>query len=124
MFPTGLSMLWESAEPRAALRERFGLDGFDDAVSWLGKGLADVWAIEVETCERILISDQNAIAWVSTDRGALVVKWSRAQMLFDKFTAIADLLHALHEQGVPVAAPLPSMEAQYRAIVHSGSQAL
>jgi Ser/Thr protein kinase RdoA (MazF antagonist) len=124
MFPTGLSMLWESAEPRQALRERFGLDGFDDAVSWLGEGLAEVWAIEVETCERILISDQNAIAWVSTDRGALVVKWSRAQLLFDKFTAIAHLLRALHEQGVPVAAPLPSVEAQYRAIVHSGAQPL
>jgi Ser/Thr protein kinase RdoA (MazF antagonist) len=124
MFPTGLSMLWESAEPRQALRERFGLDSFDDAVSWLTKVLAEVWAVEVEACERILISDRNAIAWVSTDRGALVAKWSRAQQQFEKFIAIADLLQALHKQGVPVAAPLSSVDGQYRVIVHSGASPL
>ncbi|MEV6414053.1 phosphotransferase [Kribbella sp. NPDC051718] len=114
-------MLWESSEPREALRERFGLDSFGDAVSWLTKVLAEGWALEVEACERILISDQNAIAWVSTDQGALVVKWSRAQERFGKFTAIAELLRALHEQGVPVAAPVPAVDGQSRVIVHSGA---
>ncbi|WP_343978936.1 phosphotransferase [Kribbella koreensis] len=117
----GLSMLWESAEPREALRERFGLESFGDAVTWLTKVLAERWALEVEACERILISDQNAIAWVGTDQGALVIKWSRAQERFAKFTAIAELLPALHEQGVPVAAPIPAVDGQRRVIVHSGA---
>ncbi|WP_344837087.1 phosphotransferase enzyme family protein [Kribbella ginsengisoli] len=117
----GLSMLWESAEPREALRERFGLESFGDAVTWLTKVLAERWALEVEACERILISDQNAIAWVGTDQGALVVKWSRAQEKFAKFTAIAELLRALHEHGVPVAAPIPAVDGQCRVIVHSGA---
>lgn len=124
MFPTGLSMLWESVEPREALRERFGLDSFDDAASWLSKVLAETWALDVEACDRILISDQNVIAWVRTDQGALVAKWSRAQHLFERFTAVADLLEALHQQGVPVAAPLRSIDSRYRVVVHSGSRPL
>jgi Ser/Thr protein kinase RdoA (MazF antagonist) len=124
MFPTGLSMLWESTEPRKALQERFGLDSFDDAVNWLTKGLAQAWAIDVEACDRIVISDNNAIAWVRTNQGALVAKWSRAQSQFVRFTAIADLLQALHEQGVPVAPPLTSVDAQRRVIIDSGSSPL
>lgn len=117
-------MLWESVEPRAALQERFGLDGFDDAVGWLTKTLAEGWDLEVATCERIIISDSNVIAWVRTERGALVAKWSRAQKQFPRLTAVADLLRAMHEQGVPVALPLPSVDGQLRLIVSSGSTPL
>jgi homoserine kinase type II len=117
-------MLWESTEPRSALQERFGLDSFDEAVGWLTKGLALAWAIDVEACDRIVISDHNAIAWVRTNRGALVAKWSRAQVQFLRFTAIADLLQALHKQGVPVAPPLTSVDGQHRVIISSGSSPL
>jgi Ser/Thr protein kinase RdoA (MazF antagonist) len=112
-------MLWESAEPRSALQERFGLDSFDEAVSWLTKVLAETWAIDVQACERIIISGDNAIAWVRTHRGGLVAKWSRAQDQFDKFAATADLIHALHNQGVPVAPPLASVDGQLRVIIGS-----
>ncbi|MEI8409927.1 MULTISPECIES: hypothetical protein [unclassified Kribbella] len=112
MFPMGLSMLWESTEPRRALQERFGPDSFDDAVDWLTKGLAQAWAIDVEACDRIVISGDNAIAWVGTNQGPLVAKWSRAQEQFVRFTAIADLLQALHQQGVPVAPP-PVLSGQH-----------
>lgn len=114
-------MLWESTDPRSALRERFGLDSFDDAVSWLTEAVARSWAIDVHACERILISDRNAIAWVSTDRGALVVKWSCAEDQFVRLAAIAELLGALDRQGVPVAPPLASVDGRYRLIVGSGS---
>jgi homoserine kinase type II len=117
-------MLWESTDPRRALQVRFGLDSFDDAVSWLTKGLAQAWAIDVETCDRILISDNNAIAWLRTNQGTLVAKWSRAQDQFVRLTAIADLLQALHKQRVPVAPPLASVDAQHRVIVDSGSSLL
>lgn len=116
-------MLWESVEPRSALRERFGFDSFDDAVSWLTKGLAHSWAIDVDVCDRIIISDNNAIAWVRTDQGALVAKWSRAQEQFVRFTAIAELLKALHGQGAGalVVPPLTSVDGQHRVVIHSGS---
>ncbi len=124
VFPMGLSMLWESTDPRKALQVRFGLDSFDDAVGWLTKALAQSWAIDVEACDRILISASNAIAWLRTDQGTLVAKWSRAQQQFGRLTAIADLLQALHEQGVPVAPPLASVDARYRVIVDSGTSPL
>jgi homoserine kinase type II len=114
-------MLWESTDPRRALQVRFGLDSFDDAASWLTKGLAQAWVIDVEACDRILISDNNAIAWLRTNQGTLVAKWSRAQDQFVRLAAIADLLQALHEQGVPVAPPLASVDAHHRVIVDSGS---
>jgi Ser/Thr protein kinase RdoA (MazF antagonist) len=117
-------MLWESIEPRSALQERFGLDSFEEAVEWLTKGLAQVWAIDVDSCDRIIVSGNNAIAWVRTNRGALVAKWSRAQDNFVRLAAIADLLHALHRQGVPVAPPLTSVDDQHRVIVSSGSMPL
>jgi len=119
-------MLWESTEPQGALRDRFGLDSFDEAVSWLTKVLSEVWAIEAVACERIIISDNNAIAWVRTDQAVLtdqeglVVKWSRAQEQFDKFAATAELIDALHAQGVPVAPPRASVDGELRVIVNSG----
>jgi homoserine kinase type II len=112
-------MLWESTEPRSALQERFGLAGFDEAGSWLTKVLAEAWAIDVQRCDRIIISGDNAIAWIRTNRGALVAKWSRAQDHFVRFAATADLVHALHRQGVPVAPPLASVDGQYRVIIGS-----
>lgn len=114
-------MLWESTEPLVALRQRFGHDGFDDAVSWLGKGLADGWAIDVETCERIVISSANAIAWVRTDRGPLVAKWSRAEDQFERLSAIAELLHAVHRHGALVAPPLTSVDDRHRVTIDSTS---
>ncbi|WP_433161283.1 phosphotransferase enzyme family protein [Kribbella sp. CA-247076] len=121
MFPSGLSMLWEPTEPQSALRGRFGLDSFDEAVTWLTKCLTQAWAVEVEACDRILISSDNAIAWVRTSRGPLVAKWSRSRGQFLRLAAIADLIRALHEHGLPVAPPLSSVDSRYRVIVDSGS---
>jgi homoserine kinase type II len=117
-------MLWERVDPQAALRDRFGLDGFDEAVLWLTKVLAEVWDVDVEACERILISDHNAIAWIRSDRGAFVAKWSRAEEQFVRFAAAADLINALHQRGVPVAPPLASVDGRYREIVSSEASRL
>lgn len=114
-------MLWESTEPRSALKNRFGLDSFEDAGSWLTKVLAEAWAIDVRACDRIIISGHNAIAWVRTNRGTLVAKWSRDQDQFAKLAATADLIQALHKQGVPVAPPLASVDGQRRVITGSFS---
>lgn len=121
MFPMGLSMLWESTDPQQALQERFGLDSFEAAVGRLTRALEQIWAIDVRACDRIIISASNAIAWIRTDRAALVAKWSRARDQFDRFTAIADLLQALHHRGVPVPPPLAAADGRLRVIVDSGS---
>jgi Ser/Thr protein kinase RdoA (MazF antagonist) len=124
MFPAGLSMLWEATDPRGALQERFGLDSFDDAAEWLAECLARTWDIDVEGCDRILISAANGIAWLRTDRGTVVAKWSRDQDQFARLAAIADLLQVLHEQGIPVAPPLASADGRHRVIVDSGASPL
>ncbi|MGH3587886.1 MAG: phosphotransferase [Pseudonocardia sp.] len=124
MFPPGLSMLWESTDPRRALQARFGFDGYDHAVAWLTTALVRAWAIDVLACERILISAGNAIAWLRTDRGTLVAKWSGARHRFDRLVAVADLLPVVHERGVPVAPPLPSIDARHRVILDSGASPL
>ncbi len=124
VFPMGLSMLWESTEPRAALEERFGFDDFDQAVRWLTDALAERWAIKVQVCDRIIISAGNAIAWVQTSHGSLVAKWSRAQEQFVRLAATADLIHRLDQQGLPVAPPLSSVDGDRRVIIESVSRPL
>ena len=114
-------MLWESTEPQSALNNRFGLGSFDEAAGWITRVLAEGWAIEVMACERVIISDHNAIAWISTDRGALVAKWSRDQDQFVKFAGTADLLDALHKEGLPVAPPLAATDGRHRVIIDSSS---
>jgi Ser/Thr protein kinase RdoA (MazF antagonist) len=117
MLPMGLSMLWERVEPEQALRERFGFEGFADVVEWVPGVLAEVWGIEVAGCGRMVISDQNAIVWADTDRGPLVVKWSRAQEQFGRLEASARLLRVLDERGVPVAAPATAVDGRERVVI-------
>lgn len=117
-------MLWESTDAPSALRDRFGFDSLEDAGRWLTETLATTWAMETFGCERIVISDHNAIAWVHTDQGAFVAKWSRAKDRFSKFAAIAELIDALGRRGLPVAAPLASVDGRRSVIVRPGSAPL
>ncbi|WP_125778317.1 phosphotransferase enzyme family protein [Antribacter gilvus] len=114
MLPLGLSMLWERVEPEAALRERFGFSGFDAATGWVSAALSETWGIAVVGCSRMVISDHNAIAWVESDRGRLVVKWSHSQRLFARLEASTWLLRALADRGVPVAAPVATTDGRDR----------
>lgn len=95
MLPLGLSMLGESVEPEAALRERFGFDSFGTVADWVSLVLDETWGITVTGCSRVVISDQNAIAWVESNQGNLVVKWSRARHLFANLDASTRLLRTL-----------------------------
>lgn len=101
-------MLWESADPERALRERFGVDGLDGAARWLTAVLAEHWGLVVHSLPRLMLSDHNAIAWVTTDRGPLIVKFSRAQNQFAHLSATTHLLTFLAARGIPVAEPLPA----------------
>lgn len=127
MLPPGLSMLWETVEPAAALRERFGFNGLDQVGDWVIKVLGETWGLTVVHCSRMVISDQNAILWAASDRGDqgdLVVKWSRARESFELLDASARLLRKVAEQGIPVATPLRAMDARDRVVLDGPAGAL
>lgn len=119
MFPSGLSMLWESVDAKEALRSRFGFADFEGGVAWLATTLLDRWSLTVRRCERILISDQNAIAWVEAAESpqGLICKWSRAETSFAKLAATTDLITSLAEHGVPVATPMLTQTGEGREVV-------
>jgi Ser/Thr protein kinase RdoA (MazF antagonist) len=70
------------------------------------------------------VSDHNAVAWVATDQGALVVKWSCEARLFDRLSASTVLLRRLADRGVPVAAPLPTVAGHERAVLDGPTRPL
>lgn len=110
-------MLWESVEPRAALRERFGFGDFDALTDRVTAVLGGTWGIAVRACPRAVISDQNAVVWVGSDRGGVVVKWSRARERFPRLASSTAVLRSLAEQGMPVAAPVPTVDGQDRVVL-------
>lgn len=110
-------MLWETADPDEALRNRFGWDGFDQATAWISTILARTWGITSQDCPRLVISADNAIAWVQSDRGALVIKWSRALPHFPGLAASTRLLSWLGDRGLPVAAPVRSAGGDDRVVL-------
>ncbi len=67
-------MLWERADAVTALRERFGLADATSAAIRVSDTLAKHWGIRVTACERIVLSDQNLLAWVHTQIGPFVAK--------------------------------------------------
>lgn len=117
MLPSGLSMLWESVDPNAALRDRFGFDDFADTAAWVSASLARVWKISVHGCRRMVISGPNAIAWVDSDRGALVIKWSQDASHFDGLSASTQLLSWLGQRDLPIALPVRSADGQDRVVL-------
>jgi homoserine kinase type II len=107
-----ISMLWESADPAAALTDRFGFASADRAVDWLTGVLADHWGRRVDACERLVISDANCLAWLVVDGRRVIAKWSMRRSVFARLAAIARLTSWLDERGVPVSAPLPATDGR------------
>jgi homoserine kinase type II len=114
MLSPGLSMLWESVEAERALPERFGFEDRLGAARWLTAVLAEHWGLAVQDVPRLTLSDHNAIAWVTGDRGPLIVKFSRAEDRFAHLAATTHLLARLAAEGIPVAAPLPARDGTVR----------
>ncbi|GAA1430298.1 phosphotransferase [Microlunatus lacustris] len=117
MLPSGLSMLWETVDPQEALRRRFGFGRFSEAVEWICTALAREWGVAADDCHRLVISGENAIAWLGSDRGALVVKWSRTLAQFDGLAASTQLLRWLGDRGLPVAVPIPTAGGDDRVVL-------
>ncbi len=109
-----ISMLWESADPEETLSQRFGFADAVSAAGWLGDTLWDTWAITVDDCDRLVISAGNMLAWITTDTGRLVAKWSVVSKLFQRLADTTALTMWLHHNNIPVAAPLPARDGRLR----------
>jgi homoserine kinase type II len=80
--------------------------------------------VRVRACERIVISDHNALAWVGTQSGRLLAKWSVVPWLFERLAEIARLTHWLNDQGLPVSVPLPALDGRLQVEVDNTSMSL
>ncbi|TIC86459.1 phosphotransferase [Nocardioides sp. GY 10127] len=107
-----LEMLWEHRDPVRVLSERFGFVDGDEAAVWVSTALADLWGVEVEVCHRLVMSDRNALAWVSASSGPLLAKWSVCEERFPRLAALARLTTWLGAQGLPVSAPVAALDGR------------
>jgi homoserine kinase type II len=127
MTPSGppvVSMLWETVDPYTALDTRFAFARPEDAASWLRATLAGRWGVAVHRCERIVLSARNALAWLETDAGKLLAKWSVAPGLHPRLAALAELTAWLHGRRLPVSPPLAALDGSLQLATPKGSLGL
>lgn len=119
-----LEMLWEAHDPLTALDARFGFTDGESAGRWVAATLEQHWDLRVRSCERIVISDHNALAWVGTPSGRLLAKWSVVPGRFRRLSETARLTHWLDGQGLPVSAPVPALDGRLQVEVDGVSLGL
>lgn len=107
-----LEMLWERADPAQVLRSRFGFTDVAAAEDWVIRTLERWWGMGVVMCERIVMSDHNALAWVSTAGDRMLLKWSIAPEGFERLAFAADLTTCLADRGLPVSAPVRTLDGR------------
>ena len=107
-----LEMLWETTDPTSTLSTRFGHRDADAAAKWVYNTLNAQWGLVVDRCERIVMSSDNALAWVTTPAGRLVVKWSVAAIRFRRLAALADLTAWLAHRRLPVSPPIAALDGR------------
>jgi homoserine kinase type II len=110
--PPSLSMLWEDRDPAKALARRFHFKSPTAAVGWLSDVLAEHWGLASISCERLVISSGNIMAWITVGDRRMIAKWSAYRPVFKRLAAIARLTCWLDERGVPVSAPQPALDGQ------------
>ena len=64
-----------------------------------------------------MISERNAIAWISTGAERLIAKWSVASERFPRLEHVARITHWLDAQGLPVSAPLQTTDGRLQVEV-------
>ena len=117
-------MLWEATDPSAALRDRFGSSDAAEAAAWVGSTLKEVWGLRVASCDRIVMSDRNAMAWVSTSRAPMLAKWSVAPDRFSRLDTLAGLTAWLDDRGLPVSAPVAALDGRIQVEASGASMCL
>jgi homoserine kinase type II len=119
-----LEMLWEAHDAHGALEERFGFRDAESAGHWIAATVHEHWGIRIDSCERIVISGRNALAWVTTPSGRLLAKWSVAPERYPRLSQIARLTHWLDGSGLPVSAPVQSSDGRLQVEVDEVSMCL
>ncbi len=117
-------MLWETLDPRRVLEERFGFSDGGSAGRWAAAMLDEHWGVGVHSCERVVISDHNALAWVATPSGRMLAKWSVVLERFPRLLQLARLTRWLDGQGLPVSAPVPALDGRVQVEVDGASMCL
>lgn len=121
MAAPAVSMLWESVDPYATLVTRFGFAGPDDVVAWLRSTLAEYWGIVVRRGERLVLSAGSALAWLETDAGLLLAKWTVYPQLHGRLAELGRLVAWLHDRGLPVSPPLPALDGRVQVELPTSS---
>lgn len=119
-----LEMLWEANDPGAALEKRFGFSDGAAAGRWVVTTLDEYWGVRVDSCERIVISDHNALAWVGTPSGRMLAKCSVAPERFPRLAALARLTAWLDGEGLPVSAPVVALDGSLQVEIDGASLSL
>ncbi|MDG4829623.1 phosphotransferase [Solwaraspora sp. WMMD1047] len=112
-----LEMLWEAQDPHEVLDGRFGFSDAESAGRWVIAVLDEFWDVRADACERIVMSAGNALAWVATPSGRLLVKWSVLPWRFPLLAQTACLTSWLHGQGLPVSAQVPARDGRLQVEV-------
>ena len=102
-------MLWEPVDPHEALARRFGFADLGHLAAWVTQALSDTWAVEVISCDRVVISAGNALVWITSSTGRMIFKWSVRASLFARLANVARLTSWLEGRGLPVSAPLTAL---------------
>jgi homoserine kinase type II len=119
-----LEMLWEAHDPHRALNARFGFSDGESAGRWVAATLEQHWGVRIHSCERIVISGHNAIAWVGTPPGRMLAKWSVVPERFPRLLEMARLTRWLDRQGLPVSAPVPARDGRPQVEIDGVSMCL
>lgn len=119
-----LEMLWEPHDPHRTLDGRFGFGDGGSAGRWVAATLDEHWGVRIGSCERIVMSSANAMAWVATPSGRLLAKWSIAAPRFPRLLETARLTHWLHGRGLPVSAPVPALDGRLQVELDGVSMGL
>ncbi|WP_346134461.1 phosphotransferase [Lentzea roselyniae] len=119
-----VEMLWEAHDPLGALGGRFGFEDEQAAGRWVATALGEHWGVRVLSCERIVISAHNALAWVGTPDGRMIAKWSVVQELFPRLVEVARLTRWLDGRGIPVSVPVPALDGRLQVEVAGASMGL
>jgi homoserine kinase type II len=119
-----LEMLWEAQDPHHALDGRFGFSDGQAAGRWVADTLDEHWGVRIDSCERIVMSGGNALAWVGTPSGRLLAKWSVVPERFPRLAETARLTSWLHGRGLPVSAPVPARDGRLQVAVDRVSMGL
>jgi homoserine kinase type II len=105
-------MLWESVDPHEALASRFEFADAGQLAAWVTAELTDTWGVEVTSCDRVVISAGNALVWITSSTGRMILKLSVRPSLFARLANVARLTSWLDRHGLPVAAPLPALNGE------------